>query len=101
MRVRWTFTKARHAAISFEVVEWSEQLRSVTSAWLGAVRRSVRIRLCTSGCKSEKMFGNMSPPRDLLLLLNNYSAVHQATKYSELVISGQLTTTSGSTAINT
>ena len=24
-------------AISFELVEWSEQLRSVTSAWLGAV----------------------------------------------------------------
>ena len=49
------------------VVEWSEQLRSVTSAWLGAVRRSVRIRLCTSGFKSEKIFGNISLPHDLLL----------------------------------
>ena len=29
-------TKARHKTISFEVVEWSEQLRSVTSVWLGA-----------------------------------------------------------------
>ena len=58
---------AIHAAISFEVVEWSEQLRSVTSAWLGAVRRSVQIRPCTSGCKSEKMFGIVSAPRDLLL----------------------------------
>ena len=41
----------------FEVVEWSEQLRPVTSVWLGAVLRSVQVRLCTSGCKSEKMFG--------------------------------------------
>ena len=57
MRVRWRLTKARHTAISFEVVEWSEQLRSVTSAWLGAVRRSVQIRLCTSEYKSEKIFG--------------------------------------------
>ena len=40
----------------FEVVEWSEQLRPVTSVWLGAVRRRVQVRLCTSGCKSEKMF---------------------------------------------
>ena len=67
MRIRWRLTKGRHAAISFEVVEWFEQLRSVTSAWLGAVRRSVQVRLCTSGCKSEKMFGIISPPRDLLL----------------------------------
>ena len=66
MRVRWRLTKARHAAISFEVVEWSEQLRPVTSVWLGAVRRSVQVRLSTSGCKSEKMFGVISPPRDLL-----------------------------------
>ena len=57
MSVRWRFTKARQAANSFEVVEWSEQLRSVISVWLGAVRRSVQVRLCTSGCKSEKMFG--------------------------------------------
>ena len=49
-----------------EVVEWSEQLRSVTSAWLGDARRSVQVRLCTSGCKSEKKFGVVSPPRDLL-----------------------------------
>ena len=53
-------------AISFEVVEWSEQLRSVTPVWLGAARLSVQVRLCTSGCKNEKMFGNISPPRDLL-----------------------------------
>ena len=49
------------------MVEWSQQLRSVTSAWLGAVGRSVQNRLCTSGCKSEKIFGVISPPRDLLL----------------------------------
>ena len=51
------------------MVRWSEQLRSVTSAWLGAVRRSVPIRLCTSLFKSERMFGVISPPRDLLLLM--------------------------------
>ena len=28
-----------------------------TSVWLCAVRRSVQVRLCSSGCKSEKMFG--------------------------------------------
>ena len=67
MRVRWRLTKAGHAAISFEVVEWSEQLRSVTSAWLGAVRRSFQVRLCTSGCTFEKTFGIISSPRDLLL----------------------------------
>ena len=53
-------------ALSFEVVEWSGQLRSVTSASLGAVRRSVQVRLCTSECKSEKMLGIISPPYDLL-----------------------------------
>ena len=36
MRVRWMRTIDRHETISFEVVEWSEQLRSVTSVWLGA-----------------------------------------------------------------
>ena len=35
-RVRWMRTKARHATISFEVVEWSERLTSVISVWLGA-----------------------------------------------------------------
>ena len=66
MRVRWMRTKARHETISFEVVERSEQLRPVTSVWLGAVRRSVQVRLCTGGSKSEKMFGVISPPRDSL-----------------------------------
>ena len=28
-------------------IEWSEQLRLVTSLWLGAVCRRVQIRLCT------------------------------------------------------
>ena len=51
------------------VVEWSEQLRPVISVWLGAVRRSVQVRLCTTGCKSEKMFGIISPPFDLLPLI--------------------------------
>ena len=38
---------ARHEASFFELVEWSEQLRPVTSVRLGAVRRRVQIRLCT------------------------------------------------------
>ena len=50
----------------FEVVEWSEQLRSVTSVWQGAARRSVQVQLCTCGCKGEKTFGHISTPRDLL-----------------------------------
>ena len=62
-------TKARHETITFEVVEWSEKLRPVTSVWLGAVRRSVKVRLCTSGCMSEKMFGVIFPPGDLLPLI--------------------------------
>ena len=57
MRVRWRLTKVHHAPFLYEVVGWSEQLRSVTFAWLGTVRRSVQFRLCTSGCMSEKMFG--------------------------------------------
>ena len=60
MRVRWMRTIDRHETISFEVVEWCEQLRPVTSVWLGAVRQSVQVRLCTSGCTSEKMFGVIS-----------------------------------------
>ena len=32
----------------------------VTSAWIGAIRRSVQIRLCTSECQSE-IFGVLSP----------------------------------------
>ena len=61
-------TVGNHGEENFtvEVVEWSEPLRSVISAWLGAVRRRFQIRLWTGGC-SEKMFGVISPPRDLLL----------------------------------
>ena len=62
----------------FEMVEWSEQLRSVTTVWLGAIRHSVQIQLCTSGCKSEKMFGVISPPCDLFL-----STVHQLYNYTD------------------
>ena len=29
----------------------------MTSVWLGAARRSVQVRLSTSGCMSEKMSG--------------------------------------------
>ena len=39
------------------VVEWSELFRTVTYVWLGAVRRSVQVRLFSSGCQSMKMFG--------------------------------------------
>ena len=74
MRLRRRLTKVRHAAFFFEVVEWYEQLRSVTSAWLGAVRRSVQIRLWASGRNSEKMFGVLSSPRDWLLSIES---IHQ------------------------
>ena len=52
----------------FEVVEWSEQLRPVTPVWLGAVRRSVQVRLCTSGCKSEKKCLVLYLPRVICFL---------------------------------
>ena len=38
---------ARNEASFFKVVEWSEQLRPVTSVRLGAVRHRVQLRLCT------------------------------------------------------
>ena len=38
---------ARHEASFFKLVEWSEQLRLVTSVRLGAIRHRVQIRLCT------------------------------------------------------
>ena len=48
------------ASLFFKLVEWSEQLRPVTSVRLGAVRRSVQIRLCTermsSGCKKKLLW---------------------------------------------
>ena len=43
------------------MVEWSEQLRLVTSVWLGTVRRRVQIRPCTSGCRVRRMFGIYLP----------------------------------------
>ena len=95
MCVRWRLTKVRPAAISFEVVEWSEQFKSVISVWLGAVRRSVQVQLCTSGCMSEKkMFGVISPPRDLLpsiVLLNpNLSLSFFSLPYVHPISSGSL-----------
>ena len=57
IRVRCRRTKAHHVGISLEVVEWSEQLRSVTSVWPGTVRHRVQIRLCTSRCRVRMMFG--------------------------------------------
>ena len=41
-------------------------LHPLNTVWLGAVRRSVQVRLYTSGCESEEMFVVISPPRDLL-----------------------------------
>ena len=38
---------ARHEVRFYKLVEWSEQLRPVTSVRLGAVGRRVQIRLCT------------------------------------------------------
>ena len=47
-------TIARHEASFLKMVEGSEQLRSVTSVRLGAVRRRVQIRLCTGQRVREK-----------------------------------------------
>ena len=44
-------------AISFEVVEWSEQLRSVTSAWLGAVVVAFKSESAPAGVRVRKKFG--------------------------------------------
>ena len=47
---------ARHDASFFKLVEWSEQLRSVTSVRLDAVRRRVQIRPALgSGCEKRKL----------------------------------------------
>ena len=53
MRVRWRLTEARHAAISLEVVEWSEQLRFVISVWQGAAAVGFESDSAPAG-KSEK-----------------------------------------------
>ena len=53
-------TKARHETISFEVVEWSEQLRSVTSVWLGAAAVGSNPTL-HQRVKSENDFWYISP----------------------------------------
>ena len=58
-------TKARHAAISFEVVEWSEQLRSVISVWLGAAVVRHECDYAQAGEKGEWCLVYISP-RDLL-----------------------------------
>ena len=58
MLVRWRLTKARQAATSFEVVEWSEQLRSVTSVWLGAAAAAFKSDSAPAGVWTRKMFGN-------------------------------------------
>ena len=66
--------------VEFTVVEWSEQLKLLTSVWLGAVRRRVQIRLCTSGCegKSKKTLVHISP-QDLLLLIAHSNQVSEIT----------------------
>ena len=42
------------------MVEWSEQLRSVTSVWLGAVRRRVQIRLCPGGKRDKNCYSGFT-----------------------------------------
>ena len=45
----------------FQLAEWSEQLRPVTSVWLGAVRRRFKSGAAlSSGCQ-RNMFGFVSP----------------------------------------
>ena len=45
---------ARHDASFIKLLEWSEQLRPLTSVRLGTVRRRVQIRLCTERWVREK-----------------------------------------------
>ena len=46
---------------SFQLVEWSEQLRPVTSVWLGTIRHGCKSgSALSSGCK-RKLFGTVSP----------------------------------------
>ena len=53
-------------SMRLEVVEWSEQLRSVTSVSLGAAAAAFKSDSAPAGVRARKMFGNISPPRDLL-----------------------------------
>ena len=46
---------ARHEDSLSQLVEWSEQLRPVTSLQLGAVRRRAQIRPCTEQRVEEKL----------------------------------------------
>ena len=58
MRVRWRLTKACHTPLLFEVVEWSDQLRSVTSIWLGAAAAAFKSDSPPAGVWArKKMFG--------------------------------------------
>ena len=50
-------TKAGHETISFEVVEWSEQLRSVISVCLGAAAVGFESDSAPAGVLARKMFG--------------------------------------------
>ena len=43
----------------YEVVKWSEQLRSVTSVWLGAVAAAFKSDSAPAGVGARKMFGVM------------------------------------------
>ena len=54
-------TKTRHEIISFEVVEWSELLKSVTSIWLGAVAVGFESDSAPAGEKSENDVWYISP----------------------------------------
>ena len=47
-------TRQEASFFFLKLVEWSEQLRSVTSVLLGAVRHRVQIRLCTERRVREK-----------------------------------------------
>ena len=55
----------------YEVVEWCEQLRSVTSVWLGAAAAAFKSDSAPAGVRARKknMFGVIFPSRDLLPLI--------------------------------
>ena len=62
---------ARHEASFLKLVKESEQLRSVTSVRLGAVRRRVQIRLCTEQrVREKKTYLDLFPRLDPCLILS-------------------------------
>ena len=70
------------------MVEWSEQLRSVTSVWLGAPAAAFKSDSAPAGVRARKMFGVISPPRDLLPLIIIIIILYTATLAKKAILKG-------------